>query len=60
MITKTSKAPQSAPRSAVRANTAVTEHRKIFEAIAARNGDLAEKIMLEHVLNAKENITRLS
>ncbi len=43
-----------------RANTAVTEHRKIFEAIAARNGDLAEKIMLEHVLNAKENITRLS
>lgn len=43
-----------------RANTAVAEHRKIFEAIAARDGDLAEKIMLEHVLNAKENITRLS
>lgn len=43
-----------------RAETAVIEHRKIFEAIANRDGDLAEKIMLEHVLNAKENITRLS
>ena len=43
-----------------RAEKAISEHREIFNAIAARDGALAEKIMLEHVKNAKENITRLS
>lgn len=43
-----------------RADKAISEHREIFNAIASRNGELAEKIMLEHVKNAKENITRLS
>ncbi len=43
-----------------RADKALKEHREIFNAILARDGALAEKLMLEHVKNAKENITRLS
>ena len=43
-----------------RAEKAIAEHREIFNAIASRNGALAEQIMFEHVKNAKENIIRLS
>ena len=42
-----------------RAEHAIKEHREIFNAIASRNVDLAEKLMVEHVINAKNNIKGL-
>jgi DNA-binding GntR family transcriptional regulator len=42
-----------------RAEHAIKEHREIFNAIASRNLDLAEKLMVEHVINAKNNIKGL-
>lgn len=42
-----------------RAELAVKEHREIFSAIENRNADLAEKLMTNHVINAKNNIKRL-
>ncbi|MBR6736810.1 MAG: GntR family transcriptional regulator [Clostridia bacterium] len=38
---------------------ALKEHKEIYLAIKERNGDLAEKLMVKHVTNAKSNITRL-
>ncbi len=42
-----------------RAELAIKEHREIFNAICNRDMDLAEKLMIEHVINAKNNIMRL-
>ncbi|NLD87780.1 MAG: GntR family transcriptional regulator [Clostridiales bacterium] len=39
-----------------RAKLAVQEHRAIFEAISARDLELAEKLTKEHILNAKKNL----
>ena len=39
-----------------RAKHSYAEHCKIFEAIAARDGDLADKLMTEHVGNARARI----
>jgi DNA-binding GntR family transcriptional regulator len=39
-----------------RALAAVSEHRRILDAIAARDGDAAEKLAFLHIKNAKENI----
>lgn len=39
-----------------RAELSVKEHRAIYEAIAARNADLAERLMNEHVGNAMRTI----
>ena len=39
-----------------RAEASLAEHRAIYEAIAAKNGDLAEKLMVEHIRRAQENI----
>ena len=39
-----------------RAEHAIKEHREIFNAIASRNLDHAEKLMVEHGINAKNNI----
>lgn len=39
-----------------RAELSVQEHRAIYDAIAARNGDLAEKLMNEHVGHAMTTI----
>lgn len=41
-----------------RARLAVSEHRAILDAITARDGGLAERIVTEHVKNAKESILR--
>lgn len=38
---------------------ALKEHKEIYLAIKERNGELAEKLMVKHVTNAKSNITRL-
>ncbi len=42
-----------------RAEQAIKEHREIFNAIEKRDGELAEKLMVKHLLNAKNNIKRL-
>lgn len=42
-----------------RAVKAVDEHREIFSAIEKGDGALAEKLMTEHIKNAKNNILRL-
>ena len=42
-----------------RAELAIKEHREIFNAIEKRDGELAEKLMIKHVINAKNNIMRL-
>ena len=39
-----------------RAETSVKEHRAIYEAIAARDADLAERLMNEHIGNAMQTI----
>lgn len=41
-----------------RAVQAVTEHREIYQAIRDRNGELAEKLTICHVENAKESTLR--
>lgn len=39
-----------------RAQASVQEHRALYEAIAARDGDLAEKLINEHIRNAMQNV----
>ena len=41
-----------------RAINAQKEHREIFEAIKAKNGELAEKLTVQHITNAKESIMK--
>ena len=41
-----------------RARLSYEEHLKVYEAIAARDGDLADKLMTEHVGYARENIRK--
>ena len=41
-----------------RAFQSTKEHREILDAILAGNGDLAEKLTVEHVKNAKSNIEK--
>ena len=41
---------------AVRAETSVREHRAIYEAIAEKDADLAERLMNEHIGNAMQTI----
>ncbi len=45
-------------KSTSRAESSVEEHRKIYEAMAARNRELAEAAALEHVENAYKHIKR--
>ena len=42
-----------------RAQLSVKEHRDICNAIAERNGDLAEALTIKHIENAKENILKI-
>ena len=42
----------------IRSVNSSQEHRAIFEAIAARNAELAEKYMMEHIANAKDYIQK--
>lgn len=41
-----------------RATESVLEHRRIYEAIASRDGDLAAKTVLEHIENAYNHIKK--
>ncbi len=41
-----------------RAEASVAEHRAIYEAIAARNGELASKLTIEHLNNACKNMIK--
>ena len=41
-----------------RAEASVAEHRAIYEAIAARNGELASKLIIEHLNNAYKNMIK--
>lgn len=41
-----------------RATESVLEHRRVYEAIASRDGDLAAKTVLEHIENAYNHIKR--
>ena len=43
-----------------RAGRAIEEHRRILEALAARDGDLAEKLTVLHIKNARENLVKLA
>ena len=42
-----------------RADKAIAEHRQIFEALAEHNPDTAEKLTIEHIANAKENLLKI-
>lgn len=42
-----------------RAEQAVKEHRELFKAIESKDADLAEKLMIQHIKNAKESIKGL-
>ncbi len=41
-----------------RAKKAVQEHRGIYEALAAHDGELAERLAAEHIGNARDNILK--
>ena len=43
----------------IRADKAVVEHRAIFDAIEKGDGEMAEKLMIEHINNAKNNILKI-
>lgn len=55
---KIQKYRKNAVKSASRATASVQEHRQIYEALAARNRELVEKCVLEHVENAYSHISR--
>lgn len=42
-----------------RAVRSLAEHRAIYEALAAHDGDAAEKAALEHVANARDSVTEM-
>lgn len=52
-----SRARSNSMRSAERAAQSVEEHRAILSAIAAHDGDAAERSMTEHIAAARENIS---
>ena len=41
-----------------RAKSAAAEHRRIYEALAGRNGELAETLTAQHIENARANIMK--
>ena len=43
-----------------RASLSVKEHREIYEAIAKRDADLAEKLIVKHIENARDNILNIN
>ena len=53
---KTQKYRQTSVENETRATQSAMEHRAIYEAIAERNADLAEKHTLTHIENAREYI----
>jgi DNA-binding GntR family transcriptional regulator len=51
---------KSSLENAKRAHEAVKEHREIYNALLAHDADLAEKLMIKHLSNAKENLFKIS
>ena len=43
-----------------RAQLSVNEHREIYNAIAQRDADLAEKLTIKHIENARDNILKIN
>jgi len=43
-----------------RADKAIEEHRQIFDALANHDQDAAEKLTIQHIANAKENLLRIT
>lgn len=41
-----------------RAKKAVSEHREIYNALALRDGELAERLAAEHIANARDNVLK--
>lgn len=42
-----------------RAESSISEHRKLWDALASHNEDLAEKMMMEHVDHARQRLTEI-
>ena len=55
---KTQKYRKASLQSKSRASVSVEEHRKIFEAIAQKNADLASEYAVKHVTNAYKHIKK--
>lgn len=43
-----------------RADKSIEEHRQIFQALANHDQDAAEKLTIQHVANAKDNLSRIT
>lgn len=57
---KTQKFRKKSVENESRAVHSASEHRAIYEAIAARDPDLAERLTIEHIQNAKDHIQKRS
>ncbi len=57
--THVKRARESSFLSAGRTHSAVEEHREIFEAISAHDGEKAKELMERHIKNARDNILNL-
>lgn len=57
---KTQKFRKKSVENESRAAHSASEHRAIYEAIAARDPDLAEKLTIAHIQNAKDHIQKRS
>ena len=55
---KTQKFRKKSVENESRATQSAAEHRAIYEAIAAKNAELAEKLTIEHIQNAKAHIKK--
>lgn len=53
---KTQRYRKSSIEDEARLTCSIKEHKSIFQAIAAADADLAAKLMVEHIENAKENM----
>ena len=42
-----------------RTENAIKEHREILEAVIARDSDAAERLTIDHIVNAKENLLNI-
>lgn len=57
---KTQKFRKKSVENESRAARSAAEHRAIYEAIAAKNADLADQLTVDHIQNAKEHIQKRS
>ena len=57
---KTQKYRQKSVENESRASQSAKEHRAIYEAIAARDADLAEQLTIKHIENAREHMQKRS